>query len=341
VNLSLDSEEKDMRFVLCILLLAAWSSQASEPSKGWSAWLSEGQALRDAGDYSAAAHTFREALTIAERSSVSDPQLIALDDALAETYAEAGQFAESEAAYRRALSLVAKTEGQASLDYAVLLASMAVLPTQTVVSEEQIVLLRNAIAMHAREGSAQKLAIVRGCLALILKKQKRYQEEESLLVEALANLSSQKAPNPHLMGAFLNDLAMLRLEQGRHEESIGLQQKSIRLLEEALGQEHPSLVVPFNNLATTYVKVGRFADAGLTYQRAIDICRKTLSEDHLDYAVLLENYAVVLRKLGRKREAKKADAEGQQIERAADRHNGVGLTIGVTALRSDPPTLQR
>jgi tetratricopeptide (TPR) repeat protein len=202
-----------MGLVLFILLLAV-RSQAIDTQKGWSDWLSEGQAFRDAGDYSAAAHAFREALTIAERSSVSDAQLIALDDALAETYAEAGQFAESEAAYRRAL-----------------------------------------------------------------------------------DLSSQKAPNPHLMGAFLNDLAMLRLDQGRNEESIDLQQKSIRVLEAALGQEHSSLVVPFNNLATTYIKVGRFDEAGLTYQRAIDICRKTLGEDHLDYAVLLENYAVVLRKL--------------------------------------------
>ena len=323
-----------MGFVLFILLFAV-RSQAIDTQKGWSDWLSEGQSFRNAGDYSAAAHAFREALTIAERSSVSDAQLIALNDALAETYAEAGQFAESEAAYRRALSLVEKNEGQASLDYAVLLSSIAVLPTQAFVPEEQIRLLRNAIAMNARQGSAQKLAIVRGCLALILKNYKRYREEESLLLEALADLSSQKAPNPHLMGAFLNDLAMLRLDQGRNEESIGLQQKSIRVLEAALGQEHPSLVVPFNNLATTYIKVGRFDEAGLTYQRAIDICRKTLGEGHLDYAVLLENYAVVLRKLGRKREAKRADAEGQQIERAADRHNAVGLTIGVTALRSD------
>ncbi len=83
-------------------------------------------------------------MTIAERSSVSDAQLIALDDALAETYAEAGQFAESEAAYRRALSLVEKNEGQASLDYAVLLSSMAVLPTQALLPEEQIGLLRKA-----------------------------------------------------------------------------------------------------------------------------------------------------------------------------------------------------
>ena len=322
-----------MRSVLFIFLLAV-PSQAIDAQKGWSDWLSEGQAFRAAGDYSGAALAFRGALTIAERSNVNDAQLIALDDDLAETYAEAGQFAESEAAYRRALGLVEKNEGQASLDYAVLLSSMAVLPTQAPVREEQIQFLRSAIERNAREGSAQKLAIVRVCLALILKNQKRYQEEEALLLEALTDLSRQKTPNPHLLGAFLNNLAMLRLEQGRNEESIDLQQKSIRVLESAFGPKHPSLIVPFNNLATTYVTVGRFAEAGLTYQRAIDICRKTLGEDHLDYAVLLENYAAVLRKLGRRREAKKADAEGQQIERAADRHNGVGFKVGVTALRS-------
>ncbi len=323
-----------MGLALFIFLLVA-RSQAIDTQKGWRDWLTEGQAFRDAGDYSEAVHAFREALTLAERSTVSDAQLIAIDDSLAETYAEAGQFADSETAYRRALILVEKNEGQASLDYAVLLASMAVLPTQAPVPEEQIRLLRNAIAMNTREGSAQKLAIVRGCLALILKNEKRHREEESLLLEALADLASQQPPNPHLIAAFLNDLAMLRLDQGRNEESIHLQQKSIRVLEAAVGQEHPSLVVPFNNLATTYLKVGRLDEAGLTYQRAIDICKNTLRHDHLDYAVLLENYAVVLRKLGHKREAKKAAAEGQQIERAANRHNGVGSTIAVTALRSN------
>ena len=34
-------EEKEMRFVVCILLLAVRSGQASETSKGWSDWLSE------------------------------------------------------------------------------------------------------------------------------------------------------------------------------------------------------------------------------------------------------------------------------------------------------------
>jgi len=40
-----------MRFVLWILLLAVRSGQASETSKGWSDWLSEGKALRAADTF--------------------------------------------------------------------------------------------------------------------------------------------------------------------------------------------------------------------------------------------------------------------------------------------------
>ena len=90
-----------------------------------------------------------------------------------------------------------------------------------------------------------------------------------------------------------------------------------------------------NDLAAAYVRTGRFDDAAVTYQRAMGICSKTLGEEHIEYAVLLKNYALVLRKVGRKREAKKADSNGQQIERVANRRNGVGATVSVTGLRSD------
>jgi tetratricopeptide (TPR) repeat protein len=110
----LDSRRETLRFVLCILLLVVRGGQASETSKGWSAWLSEGQALSDTGSYSAAAHAFREALAIAARSTIDDRHLVILHDALAGAYAEAGQFAQAEAEYRRALALVEKAEGQGS-----------------------------------------------------------------------------------------------------------------------------------------------------------------------------------------------------------------------------------
>ena len=57
----------------------------------------------------------------------------------------------------RTLSLVEKNEGQASLDYAVLVGGIAALPTQALVPEEQIRLLRNAIAMPRARGVRSKI----------------------------------------------------------------------------------------------------------------------------------------------------------------------------------------
>jgi tetratricopeptide (TPR) repeat protein len=322
-----------MRIALFIILLAVESCHADEPLKGWSDWLNEGEALRSSASYPAAAHAFREALVIAERSVVTDRQLVQLHSALAGAYAETGRFLESEGEYRRALALVKRTEGPVSLNYAVLLASMAILPTQTGNREEVIALLREAIAANVRIGDSENITVVRECLAQILRKEKRYQEEEPLLLDAVTDLTKQKAENPALMAAALTNLGVLRFDQERYEESINLQEKSIRVWEMASGTVHPSLVAPLNGLAAAYVRVGRFDDADVTYQRAIDICRKTVGADPIEYAVLLKNYALVLRKLGRKREAKRMETQGQLIQRAVNRHNGIGSTIDVTTLR--------
>jgi tetratricopeptide (TPR) repeat protein len=323
-----------MRAVLSIILmLASLSGLASGGQKGWSEWLAEGQALRSAGDYSAAAKAFRESLAMAQHSEVDDRQLVVLHDALAGTYADAGQFASAEREYRRALALVEEAEGRDSLHYAVLLASMAVLPTQGGDSEDVIRVLRKAITESAHNGSRQNLAVVRGCLAMLLRAQKQEAEEETLLVEALTDLQRESSPDPHLVAGFLNDLAVVREDQRRYEESIDLQWQSIRILEKALGTEHPLLVVPLNNLATTYLHIKRFEDAGATYARAIALCGKTLGEAHADYGVLLENYAVVLKKLGRKGEARTVARQGEEIERAAGRRDGVGMTVSLVGLR--------
>jgi tetratricopeptide (TPR) repeat protein len=242
---------------------------------------------------------------------------------------------ESEGEYRSALALIDKTEGRRSLNYAFLLANMAILPTQTGNREEVIALLREAIAAHEQVGHTENITVVRECLAQILRKEKRYQEEEPLLIDALADLTKQKEANPALMGAALNNLAVLRFDQRRYEESINLQEQSIHVWEMASGKEDPFLVAPLNDLATAYVSVGRFEDADVSYRRAIDICRKTLGEDHIDYAVLLKNYAFVLRKLGHKREAKKLESKGELIQQAVNRRNGIGSTLNVTTFHFD------
>ena len=68
-------------------------------------------------------------------------------------------YSESEGEYRRALTLVEKNEGQASLNYAVELASMAVLPTEIGDLKPAIRLFRGALSTYGKIGSTNSLTV--------------------------------------------------------------------------------------------------------------------------------------------------------------------------------------
>jgi len=320
---------------ICLVPFVASTAETRESSLGWGNLTLEGKALTQAGKYPAAAQAFRQALAIAEGANADERTLLGIYDALASAYANAGQYAESEHEYRRALALTEKSQGRQSLDYALLVASMVMLPTQVGNGDTAGALLREAIIANRQSGRARELAIVRICLAQILLDARRYAEAESVLLDAQGDLPALKTTNPKLAAELLNELGLLRFDQGgRYEESVELNLESLHLFQDALGDEHPVLIVPFNNLALSYLKLGRLNEAEQTLQRATTVCSKTLGADHATCGALLESYAVILRKLGRKHEAKAVSARSQQITRASQRRNGVGATISVTALRT-------
>jgi tetratricopeptide (TPR) repeat protein len=321
-------------FVICLVPFVAWTLEAGESAAGWTNLLSEGKALTWAGNYSAAAQAFRQALTAAEGANAGERSLVEIHDALASVYAEAGRYAESEHEYRRALALTEKSQGRRSLDYALLVASMAMLPTQMGNREAVAPLLGEAIIANRESGRNRELAIVRVCLAQILLDAKRYAEAESVLLEAQGDLAALKTENPKLVAELLNELGLLRFEQRRYKESAELDSEALQMFQDVMGDAHPALIGPLNNLALSYLKLGRLNEAELKLNRAMGICSRTLGEDHATYGALLESYAVVLRKLDRKHEAKAVSTRSQQITRAYQRRNGVGATISVAALRS-------
>jgi tetratricopeptide (TPR) repeat protein len=322
-----------MKAILCLTLLTLCSAAANNALEAWSEPVSEGKALTRAGNYAAAAETFHRALAVAVGANAGERKLIEIYDALASAYAEAGQYAESEHQYRRALALAEKTEGRQSLDYALLAAGMAVLPTQIGNRGPIVKMLREAIAVNRQTGSARELAIVRICLAQILMDGRRYVEAESVLLDAQSGAAILMTTDPGLLADLLDSLGVLRFNQGRYRESIDLYLESLRLLEDVTSGEHSLLLAPLNNLALSYLKLGQLNEAEVTLRRANTVCGKTLGEDHATCGALLEGYAVVLRKLHRKREAKTVAARAAQITRAFLSRNGVGSTISVTALR--------
>ena len=199
---------------ICLVPFVASTAETRESSLGWGNLTLEGKALTQAGKYPAAAQAFRQALAIAEGANADERTLLGIYDALASAYANAGQYAESEHEYRRALALTEKSQGRQSLDYALLVASMVMLPTQVGNGDTAGALLREAIIANRQSGRARELAIVRICLAQILLDARRYAEAESVLLDTQGDLPALKTTNPKLAAELLNELGLLRFDQG-------------------------------------------------------------------------------------------------------------------------------
>jgi len=322
-----------MKLALCFLALCLRILVASETPKTWNEWGSDGTRLAESGNYQAAAQAFSQALTMAKASSIPDRQLLKISNALASAYADLGRYLEAESEWRHALVLAEKMEGRESLDYALLVASMAELPNEAGNHEETIMVIRKALDVNGRSGSQSDLARLRVLLAHLLIEGKKYGEAEALLLDLQAKPTHSKSSERLQLLYLLNDLGDIRYKQGRFAQSVDIFQEELAALESDFGSEHALLVKPTNNLATSLVKLGRLEEASGAFERASDLCSKALGSDHPTCGQILSNYSSVLRKLGRKQEAKAMAERARQIEQDSGRRNGSGAVISVESLR--------
>jgi tetratricopeptide (TPR) repeat protein len=322
--------------IVSSLLMTALSVRASDVVKTWIEWQLEANALIDAGNYEAATKALRNALETVQAHGSPQHQAIVYNS-LGSVYSQRGQYVEAEANFRSALDIEKSRLGAASLEYALVFASIALLPTHAVDAdrEQAIEVLKTAIARHKGKASPTGITIAQDYLIKLLYSGARFAEAQEILSDwkdTFANLNPR--PDPFMQAELLNDEGVLQDELGHKEQALKLDEEAINMLEAALGTEHPSLVVPLNNLATIYAKLNRYDDSQRVFLRADAVCIKTLGANHPARATLLANYAVVLREMGHKKESKKINAEAQEIAQSSNRRNGVGSTISVSALRA-------
>jgi tetratricopeptide (TPR) repeat protein len=320
---------------LCLAPACARGLETNDATKKWDACRLAGNKYLKAGDYPAAAQSFRRALELAEPSvGVSAQDLAGLYSSLASAYTQQGHFAQAGSEFQRALALVEKTKGRNSLEYAVIFANMALLPTDGGSKTEVMRVLDEAIRVNAETAGQRDLAVAQDYLVKLLVGESRYTEAERILVniQSSAYLHSRTV-DPEVKAELLNDFGVLRTYQGRYQQALDWELQSFEVLKTSLGANHSALVVPLSNLATSYAQMGRYDDAERKYEEAIALCAKTFGEEHPTYGATLANYAVLLKRLGRKRESKKMEARAQQILEASDRYNGIGLTVSVADLR--------
>jgi tetratricopeptide (TPR) repeat protein len=325
-----------MKVFFSFLVLSLQIPTYGGQRKAWTDWVSEGNASTRSGNYQAAAQAFREALTLAASSGLSDAQVAEISTSLASAYGNAGQYTNAEHEWRRTLAIVARLQGSDSLNYAMLLGSLALLPTQIGKGETEIGVLRRILLLKRQSSLTNELAVVRQDLAQLLVNHERYGEAEAVLLDLCSNLGALKLASPELQifkSEFLNTLGMIRYSQGRFADATALDSEAIRLLESVVGELDGALLAPLNNLATSFVRTMSYEHAAATYQRAEEICNNSFGPDHPTCGVLLMNHSFVLRRLGRRRDAKEAARRSREIRTASDRRNGVRAVVRADGLR--------
>ena len=78
--------------------------------------------------------------------------------------------------------------------------------------------------------------------------QRRYEEAEPLLIQALELSQRLLGDNHPLVATSLNNLAFLYESQGKYEEAEPLYLQALAIAEQALGENHPTTVKIRENL---------------------------------------------------------------------------------------------
>jgi tetratricopeptide (TPR) repeat protein len=311
---------------------AATAAGSAAPTR-WEVVMSKAIHSEREGKFLEAEPLYREAVSISEKMGLGDPHHAASLSALAANYDNLGRYADAERVYRRAMRMVADTQGRRSADYATLETNLAATYTHRGESLKGEPLLVEAIATleSLEQLDEERLALARDGYGAVLLARHKYDEAAEMFEQVLTVFRKTPHSWQCRSAIALNNLAVVRGYQGRQEEGVRLLQQAVAETEASLGSEHPIMLRTLNNLAVGLASLGRFDEAFATSTRAVALAEKTLGRHHPVYGEVLANYAAVMRKAGRKSEAKTLENEAKGIIRESTRTNG--MTIDVTSFR--------
>ena len=101
-----------------------------------------------------------------------------------------------------------------------------------------------------------------------------------------------------LYATLINELGIVRLNQGRYAEAEAPYLQCLSLREKVLGKDHPQYAVSLSNLGILYYKTQEFEKAEKYSVQAKEIRKRILGEDHPEYAASLVNLGLLYESMG-------------------------------------------
>ncbi|RDW63751.1 hypothetical protein BP6252_11296 [Coleophoma cylindrospora] len=134
-------------------------------------------------------------------------------------------------------------------------------------------------------------------------RQGRYTEAESMNRRALEGREKELRPRHPDTLTSVNNLALVLESQGRYTEAESMNRRALEGSEKELGPSHPDTLTSVSNLALVLERQGRYTEAESMNRRALEGREKELGPNHPDTLTSVSNLALVLRRQGRYTEA--------------------------------------
>ena len=128
-----------------------------------------------------------------------------------------------------------------------------------------------------------------------------------IAIAALLSAPSVFAQGAGIEWDILNDEVEELYRTGQYARAVVVGKKALKVAEEIVGPDHPSVATSLNNLAGLYMTQGQYAAAEPLYKRALSIYEKALGPDHPSVARSLNNLAALYRATGQILEAQELE----------------------------------
>jgi tetratricopeptide (TPR) repeat protein len=226
------------------------------------------------GHFGEAETLFLNALHGAEANK--DDYSVALDlSGLGDIYQMEGRFREAEAAYRKSVSILRRTQ-DSNLAVAIALHNLAASYTAAHRYRDALATLKEAsqLAEKVQQPHEELAGQLLNSLGVLYFYKGKTGKAESLFQRAIHIYSAGGAIWAADLGQCLNNLAGLYRRKGQFQKSEDLYRRSIALTEERLGPSHPALTVTLESLGDLYKSLKRYTEAEAQYRRSLAIIEK-------------------------------------------------------------------
>ena len=262
--------------------------------------LDDVQRAMDAADLEAATARAAEALSAAERASLSDSDLAAFVYNLGRLYQDGSERQRATPLYERSLSLLERSVGPDHPRTAAVLDRLGIVLQRDGDYAAADTMLRRALAIQEKALSPDDAALGRTIrdLGLLLQSRGDLAKAEELDLRALAILEKAPGREALVAGDVLNNLGLIYLDRRDYTRAREYLERSLPPSQALYGADSIFVAAVYQNLGIVEREAKDYDKAESYYLRALAARERSLGPEHADIASNLLNLANIYRARG-------------------------------------------